>query len=107
MKANYDNPMAASVEEYFYVPQSMLPPPAIEDSNKKHNRTRPSQNVHANNSKAQENDGGSRLVRTKLLPGIEGGNNQMCLLDSILHILLSTKNREFVQSAIASSMPKE
>ena len=35
LKANYENPMAASVEEYFSVPQSMLPPPAIEDSNKK------------------------------------------------------------------------
>ena len=107
LKANYDNLMAASFEEYFSIPQSMLPPPAIEDSNKKHNRTRPSQNVCANDAKVQENDGGSRLVRTKLLPTIEGGNNRTCLLDSILHILPPTKNRELVQSAIASSMPKE
>ena len=65
MKANYKNPMAASVEDFFSVPQSMLPPTAIEDSNKKHNHTRPSQNVCANDAKVEENDGGSRLVRTK------------------------------------------
>ena len=53
---NYKNPMAASVEENISVPQSLLPPPALEDSNKNHNCTRPSQNVRANNAKAQEND---------------------------------------------------
>ena len=107
METNYENPMAASVEKYFSVPQSMLPPPAIEDSNKKHNRTRPSQNVRANDAKTQENDGGSRLVCAKLLPSIVGGNNRTCLLDSILQILPPTKNKELAQLAIASSMPEE
>ena len=107
MNANYENPTAAGVKEYFSISQSMLPPPAEEDSNTKHPCEWPSQNILENDAKALENDGGSRLVRAKLLPAIEGANNRTCLLDSILKILPPTKNRELVQSAITSSMPKE
>ena len=54
--ANYEDPPAAGVEEYFTVPQSMLPPPAQEDLDKKQPRPRPNQDVRANDTKAEEND---------------------------------------------------
>jgi len=69
----YENPTAAGVEEYFSVPQSMLPPPAQEDSDKKQPRPRPNQDVCANDAKADESDGGSRLVSTNSMPTSDGG----------------------------------
>ena len=108
LNANYKNPTAASVEENISVlPQSLLRPPTPEDTTKKHNCERPSQGIRTNNAKVEENDGGLRLFHTNSLPTIEGRNNGTCLLDSILQITPPTKNRELVQLAISSSMPKE
>ena len=105
--ADYENPPAADVEEYFSVRQSMLPPSPLENSDKKRHRPRRSQDVRANDVKADNTGGGSRLLKTASLPTIEGGNSRTCLLDSILEILPPTTDRRSVQSAIASCMPKE
>ena len=105
--ANYENPPAADVEEYFSVRQSMLPPSPLENSDKKQPRPRRSQDVRANDVKADSTGGGSRLLKTASLPTIEEGNNRTCLLDSISEILPPTIDRRFVRSAVASCMPKE
>jgi hypothetical protein len=106
--ADYEDPPAAGVEENISVsPRSLLPPSTPEDTTKKHDRERPSKGIQANDAKADENDGGSRLIPTDSMTMSDRGNNRTCLLDSIMQILPPTTNRHLVQSAITSSMPKE
>ena len=56
---------------------------------------------------AKMKDGGSRLIRNKLITHMSGTNICTCLLDSIQAILPVTKNKESVCSAIATPMPME
>ena len=107
-EADYEDPPAAGVEENISVlPRSLLPPSTPENPTKKHNCERASQGIRSNDAKADESDGGSRIVSTNSMLTSDGGNNQMCLLDSVMQILPPTTNRHLVQSAITSSMPKE
>ena len=108
IEANYEDSPAAGVEEYISVlPRSLLPPSTPDNPSKKNNRERASQDIRSNDTKADESDGGSRLVSTNSMQSSHGGNNRTCLRDAVMQILPPTTNRRLVQSAITSSMPKE
>ena len=108
IETKYEDPPAAGVEENISVlPRSLLPPSTPEDPTKKNNRERASQGIRSNDAKADESDGGSRLVSTNSMLTSDGGNNRTCLRDAVMQILPPTTNRHLVQSAITSSMPKE
>jgi hypothetical protein len=108
IEANYEDSPAAGVEEYISVlPRSSIPPSTPDNPSKKNNRQRASQDIRSNDTKADESDGGSRLVSTNSMQTSHGGNNRTCLRDAVMQILPPTTNRHLVQSAITSSMPKE
>ena len=82
IEPNYEDPPAAGVEEKISVlPRSLLPPSTPENPTKKHNCERASQGIQSNNVKADESDGGSRLVSTNSMLTSHGGNNRTCLQD--------------------------
>lgn len=88
-------------------------PPKSGNKRKKNNPNRSNKSAHirANDKKAGNKAGGSRLIISKSTPAVPRGagvpNNRTCLLDAILRYIGDTKRREEIKSSFLASMPEE
>ena len=64
------------------------------------------QNLRVNDSEANENVGGSRLVLNKTAPIAPGPNTRTCLPDAIINVLPDGCDKELVLADLLSAMPK-
>ena len=95
------------VEEYVSVDKTVTAPSARKKRTRRkhmHGRSRKSQNERVAMRRANEYEGGSRLVANAMVR-VCGENQRSCLCDAIISILPCNKNRWLVGLDISSSMP--
>jgi hypothetical protein len=89
--------------------RSLFPPSERTQSTPKFKggRTRPSHDERQKVKTSEENDGGSRLILNISKSSSGLANTRTCLLDSVISITPTTKDRSELSAAMSSSMPTE